>query len=48
VAVEYVETRGVVSQRMTTEAFYLIAWLKFPMPEDPGPLAALARMPLPR
>jgi hypothetical protein len=41
--VDYVETRGVVSQRLTTEAFYLIAWLKFPMPEDSVPLAALAR-----
>jgi hypothetical protein len=47
-AVDYVETRGVVPQRLTTEGFYLIAWLKFPMPQDPVPLAALARMPFPR
>lgn len=46
VMVDHVETHGVVSQRLLTEVLYLIAWPKFPIPEDPVPLVALARMPL--
>jgi len=46
VVADHVETRGVVAQRLITEALYLIAWPEYPMPDDPVPLAALARMPL--
>lgn len=46
VVVDAVETRGVASQRLLTEALYLIAWPEYPMPGEPVPLADLARMPL--
>lgn len=46
VVADHVETRGVLAQHLITEALYLIAWRGFPMPPDPVPLAALARMPL--
>jgi LysR family nitrogen assimilation transcriptional regulator len=46
VVVDAVETRGIVAQRLFSEALYLIAWPEFPMPAEPVPLAELARMPL--
>lgn len=46
VMADHVETHGVASQRLITEALYLLAWPDFPIPVDPVPLAALARMPL--
>jgi LysR family nitrogen assimilation transcriptional regulator len=46
VVVDAVETRGIVAQRLFSEALYLIAWPEFPMPDEPVSLAELARMPL--
>ncbi|WP_256972156.1 LysR substrate-binding domain-containing protein, partial [Paraburkholderia caledonica] len=46
VVVDAVETRGVASQRLLTEALYLIAWPEFQMPREPVSIAELARMPL--
>jgi LysR family nitrogen assimilation transcriptional regulator len=46
VVVDAVETRGIVARRLFSEALYLIAWPEFPMPDEPVPLAELARMPL--
>lgn len=46
VVVDAVETRGVASQKLLTEALYLIAWPEFTMPREPVSIAELARMPL--
>jgi LysR family transcriptional regulator, nitrogen assimilation regulatory protein len=43
---DHAEAHGVASQRLIREALYLIAWPTFPIPDDPVPLDALARMPL--
>ena len=46
VVVDAVETRGIVAQRLFSEALYLIAWPEFQMPREPVSIAELARMPL--
>lgn len=46
VVVDAVETRGIASQRLLTEALYVIAWPEFPLPGGPVSIAELAKMPL--
>ncbi|NTX24603.1 LysR substrate-binding domain-containing protein, partial [Burkholderia cepacia] len=46
IVVDAVETRGIAIHRLLTETLYLITWPEFPVPDDPVPLDAIARMPL--
>lgn len=46
VVVDAVDTRGIVSQRMLTEALYLVAWPEFPIPHKSVSILELAKMPL--
>ncbi|WP_321950605.1 LysR substrate-binding domain-containing protein [Burkholderia cenocepacia] len=46
IVVDAVGTRGIAIHRLLTETLYLITWPEFPVPDDPVPLDAIARMPL--